>query len=87
MQRINDGLGAASDLVIVLSMASVEKPWVKKEFTAALMRHLSDSSIRVLPVLVDACEIPALIADIRYADCRTEKTAGFRELLVAIKCK
>lgn len=51
------------------------------------MRHLSDSSIRVLPVLVDACEIPALIADIRYADCRTEKTAGFRELLAAIKCK
>ncbi len=85
VQRINDGLGAASALVVVLSKASVEKPWVQKEFSAALMRQLQGSSIRVLSLLVETCEIPPLIADLRYADCRTDKARGFCELQAAVK--
>lgn len=84
VERVGDGLGVASHLVVVLSEASVEKAWVRKEFTAALMRQLQDSSIRVLPVLATDCQIPLLIADLRYADCRTDRLKGFAELLSTV---
>lgn len=42
--------------------------------------ELQDSSIRVLPVLVEDCKIPPLIADLRYADCREDNIKGFCEL-------
>ncbi|MFI5397523.1 MAG: toll/interleukin-1 receptor domain-containing protein [Candidatus Binatia bacterium] len=84
VERISDALGVASHLVVVLSEASVGKPWVRKEFSAALMKQLQDASIRVLPVLVSDCQIPPLIADLRYADCRTDSMRGFRELISAV---
>jgi hypothetical protein len=84
VQSISDGLGMASHLAIVLSKASVASPWVHKEFSAALMRQLQDSSIRVLPVLVEDCQSPTLIADLRYADCRVDKIHGFAEMLAAL---
>jgi TIR domain len=84
VQRISDGIDEASHLIIVLSKASVVKPWVRKEFSSALARQLQDSSVRVLPLLVEECEIPPLLADIRYADCRRDRAQAFRELMAAI---
>ncbi len=82
--RVNDGLEAASHLVIVLSKAGVEKPWVTRELSAALMKQLGDRSVSVLPVLRDDCRIPPLLADIRYADCRVDPQAGFAEVVMAV---
>jgi len=84
VQRISDGLGEASHLAIVLSRASTGKPWVMKEISAGLMRQLSDASIRVLPIVIDTCTIPHILADIRYANCRVDLTVGVGELLEAI---
>lgn len=82
--RINQGLEAASHLVLVLSKSSVSKPWVQKEFSAGLMKQLSDRSITVLPLLREACAVPALVADLKYADCRRDPEQGFRELADAL---
>lgn len=84
VSRINDGLDAASHVVVVLSKASAEKPWVKKEVSAALMKQLQDRSIKVIPLLREDCRIPPLLADIKYADCRTDQDSGFRQLVDAI---
>ena len=84
VQRINDGLGQASHLAIVLSQSSITKPWVLKELSASVMRQLSDSSIRVLPIVIDDCTIPPILADVRYANCRHDLHEGLRELLQAI---
>lgn len=80
--RINEGLEAASHLVVILSKASVSKQWVQKELSAALMKHLKDRSIAIIPVLLESCAIPALLADLKYADCRSENEDGFRELVL-----
>jgi hypothetical protein len=84
VSRINDGLDAASHVVVVLSNASAEKPWVKREMSAALMKQLQDRSIIVIPLLREDCRIPALLADIKYADCRTDQDSGFKQLVDAI---
>jgi hypothetical protein len=81
VERINDGLDSATHMVIVLSRNSVKKPWVKKEFSAALMRQLQDAAITVLPLVLDGCQLPPLLADIRYADCRENHAQGFNELI------
>ena len=70
VQKINDALGKVSHLIVILSHNSINKPWVKKEFSSALMRQLSQDSITVLPLLIDNCSIPPILADIKYADGR-----------------
>jgi hypothetical protein len=48
------------------------------------MRQLADNSISVLPLLLDDCPIPAVLADIRCANCRRDRESGFAEALDAL---
>jgi hypothetical protein len=70
VQKVNSALGKATHLIVLLSNQSVRKPWVQRELSSALMRQLSQNSIRVLPVRLDDCAIPPILADIKYADAR-----------------
>lgn len=80
VQRIGDALGTISHLVVLLSLNSVEKPWVRKELSSALMRQLSQQSVTVLPVRLDNCSVPPLLADIKYADARNGVETALAEL-------
>ncbi len=84
VQKINDALGEVSHLIVLLSASSIEKPWVRREFSSALMQQLSRKSIRVLPVRIDDCDIPPIIADIKYADARLGMDRAFVELETAL---
>lgn len=84
VQRIDGALGKATHLLLLLSKHSVEKPWVKKEFSAALMRQLSNNSITILPIRLDDCQLPAILADIKYADARIELKQGLSEIEAAL---
>jgi hypothetical protein len=80
VQKINEALSSITHLIVLLSEISCKKPWVTKEWSAALMRQLSDNSIFVLPVKLDDCSIPAILADLRYADCRLGMRRGLADL-------
>lgn len=81
VQKIGDALGTVSHLVVLLSQNSVGKPWVQKELSSALMRQLSEKSITVLPLRLDNCSIPPILADVKYADARL----GMEHALVEIE--
>lgn len=81
VQSIEQGLAAASHLIAVFSTTSVSRPWVQRELSSSLMRQLGDQKIQVLPVLIENCKLPALFADIKYADCRVDECNGFNALL------
>jgi hypothetical protein len=49
------------------------------------MRQLQGEHVRVIPVLLDNCEIPPLLADVRYADFRVSFESGYADLLAAIR--
>lgn len=66
--KINEALDRMTHLVVLLSKNSVDKPWVKRELSSSLMRQLSAQSITLLPVILDDCKIPPLLADIKYAN-------------------
>jgi hypothetical protein len=83
LRRIEDAVGEASALLVVLSPASVESEWVRKELTAGLVRELEERRVIVLPVLVKDCNIPLFLRDKKYADFRTDFEAGCRAILNA----
>ena len=80
VQRIDGALGQVTHLLLLLSKHSVKKSWVQKEFSSALMRQLNDSSITVLPMRLDDSQLPALLADIKYADARKGLERGLSEI-------
>lgn len=87
VQKINEALSDASHIAVLLSQNSCPKPWVAKEWSAALMRQLADNSIRVLPVRLDDYPVPTILADINYADCRTDLRRGVAQLKAALMPK
>jgi len=85
VERINEGLEATDYLVAVLSPRSVAKPWVSREMSSSLMRQLGGKRIRILPVLLEPCQIPSLLADLKYADFSESFEHGMAELMSAIR--
>jgi len=85
VEKVNSGLEASDFLIAVLSPRSVTKPWVVREMSSSLMRQLGDKGIRILPLVVETCDIPPLFADLKYADFRTSFDVGLRELVSAIQ--
>lgn len=83
-QRISDGLGVISHFVVLLSRNSVDKPWVQRELSSAVMLQLSKKRVTVLPVRLDDCAIPSIIADIKYADAREGMSGVISDLAKAL---
>ena len=81
VDAINDGIQNATHFAVVLSKNSVNKPWVRRELSSALMRQLAEQSISVLPVRIDDSPVPVLLSDIKYADCRTDVESGFEAIV------
>jgi hypothetical protein len=81
VEKINDGLQSMTHLIVFVSTSSIEKPWFKKELSVALMRKLSDNSVIVIPILLDKVELPAIIKDIKYADCTNNLERAYNEVI------
>jgi hypothetical protein len=84
VESIQRGLEEHDQLVLVLSPDAVASEWVRRELNSSLMRGLSARKVGILPVLYRPCTIPALIADLKYADFTTDYASGFRELAAAL---
>ena len=85
VERVNSGLEHSDFLVAVLSPRSVKKPWVVREMNSSLMRQIADKGITILPIMIEACKLPALLTDIKYADFTSAFEVGFQELLKSIR--
>lgn len=81
VEKINEALLSHDHLIIVLSSNSVKSNWVKKEINSSLMRQLEEKEIKIKPILIENCEMPPLLADIKYADFRNDYNIGFKDLI------
>ncbi len=82
--KVQEAIQESSALLVILSKASVESEWCKKELSAGLMRELEEKRVVVLPVLVEDCEIPVFLREKMYADLRTDFKRGLHSILDAI---
>jgi hypothetical protein len=80
-EHIGSAASSSDCIVVLLSRAAVESPWVKKDITLALSRELEDRAIRLIPVLLEDCEIPASLADRQWIDMRQNREVGIRGVI------
>lgn len=84
VNKIDTALGKMTDLIIVISENSINSNWVKKELSSALVKKLGNNSVKILPVLIEECNIPTIIADLKYADFVKGFENGFLDLMEAL---
>jgi hypothetical protein len=83
-QNIERSVSSSDYVLVLLSPASVRSDWVKNEITVALSRELKDRAIRLLPVLIEDCEIPLLLKSKLYLDLRQDRELGIQRLVAQL---
>ena len=84
VQKIQDAITEADALLVVLSNASVESEWVKRELSAATIRELEEKRVLILPVVIDDCQVPLLLRDKVYVDFRSDFGEGIQQILETV---
>jgi len=52
-----EGLKNAQAVIIILSKNSVNKPWVREELNASMVKRIDEGS-KLIPVVLDDCQVP-----------------------------
>jgi hypothetical protein len=86
-EKIAQGLAQSDFFLVALSENSVGSEWVKRELNNALIQEISKRRIAILPLKLSECEIPALIAEKKYADFTCSYRDGLDQLTSAIEAK
>lgn len=84
-EKVNEALAEMRHLIVVLSPRAVIEPWVNRQLNSTLMRQLAGEGVGVLPVLLETCIVPPLLADIKHADFRRDFDDGLADLISAIR--
>jgi tetratricopeptide (TPR) repeat protein len=82
--KINEGLRNSDYLILLMSQASMRSRWVTREWLPVAYRETESARKMILPVLVEDCDIPALLVDKRYADLRGEYLYGLSDIVAAM---
>jgi hypothetical protein len=72
IEKIREGIDNVEYVGVVLSRVSVKSEWVKKEVDIAMNQEIKGKRVKVLPLLVDDCDLPGFLEGKLYADFRTE---------------
>ena len=81
VEKINDAMQDVGSIILFVSKESMRSDWVRREWSSTLARKLKNKNVRILPVLVEDCDMPSIIADIKYADFRRSYQSGLEELV------
>lgn len=66
VKRIFDeGIGQAQAVIVVLSVQSVEKPWVREEMETAVIKRINEK-ICLIPVILDDCNVPEALTATKW---------------------
>jgi hypothetical protein len=85
VSTISDGLVSSQTMIVFLSPKSLESMWMRKEWQSFLARQLSKHTIKILPVVLEDCDVPSILSDIKYADFRESYYDGFKQIYNALK--
>lgn len=66
--KIAAAIDRADFVAAILSHSSVRSEWVTKELRLAMTQEIEGRRVKVLPILIERCEIPDFLRDKLYAD-------------------
>lgn len=52
-----EGIKNAQAVIVVLSKYSIDKPWVREELNASIVKKINEK-IKLIPVIIDDCQVP-----------------------------
>lgn len=83
--KIAAGLARADFVVIVLTRTAVESGWVSEEWQAKYWSQIQERQVRVLPALLETCNVPEFLKNKMYADFGKSYGFGLVRLVKAIE--
>jgi TIR domain len=78
--RISEGLEEADFVLVVLSKSSTASLWVESEWQAKYWKEISERQVFIVPLLLDDCSIPTLLAPKKYIDFRGDYSEAIEAL-------
>ena len=75
------GLSNSVCALVLVSSSFLSSKWCRAEYEPLLVREIDRDRLLVLPVLLDDCEIPVLLARKRYVDLRRSSHVSRRRQL------
>ncbi len=82
---IAEGIRNSNVFIILMSSNSMNSQWVKEELRIALQRRLKDPDFKLIPILLNNCEITEFLQDYIYIDWQGDTNKAFESLLRAVK--
>lgn len=80
IQKIfEEGIKGCKVFLILLSKSSVQSKWVREELDVAMVRRL-DGATRVVPVLLEHCEIPMALRALLWIDLQIGREEAARKI-------
>jgi len=87
LQKISEGIKKADFVAIILSPKSIDSPWVERELEMAMQQEIERKEKKVLPLIIEDCELPEYLKIKKYGDFRTPQNSlkAINELLQILK--
>ncbi|PPQ47382.1 toll/interleukin-1 receptor domain-containing protein [Paenibacillus peoriae] len=83
-RSISIALKESEYVLVILSKNSVESRWVQEEWYSKYWDEIEAGMVKVVPILIEDCQIPELLKTKKYADFRGEYSRALRELLLGL---
>jgi len=86
IEKIFDhGIANAKAFIAVISKISINKPWVREELDAALVRRI-EGNTKLIPVVIDDCEVPLVLRSTIWVKIKdlSNYDKEFQQILAAI---
>lgn len=77
---IDRALAASDYVVVLLSRHSVQSRWVRQELEATYGREIDARAVTVVPVLLEDCDVPPVLASKQFVDLRSNVDDGIAAL-------
>jgi hypothetical protein len=61
----DEGIKESSQFIVILSQNSINKPWIQKELSIAIVKQIEDK-YKIIPILLDDVKIPISLKDTAY---------------------
>ena len=82
--KVSKGIEEADFVLVVLSENAIQSQWVKIEWQTKFWLEVSTTNTIVIPILIESCEIPALLKTKKYINFQNNYSEGLSELAYSI---
>jgi hypothetical protein len=82
IEKLREGIDQVDYVAVILSRASIQSEWVRREVDIAMNQEIAHRKVKVLPILIESLTLnamPSFLAAKVYLDFSTEE--GYRDAL------